>query len=177
MFQLDPVLKKYISVWVNQITYIRKLTSKCLGQGSLFAQNPKSNIVKCTTKCKFSLNCLTLQPGQQSLRISLCRPRLKEQHLRMSLTKVTRHISSTDKGLLDRTWHSSTPRGWGRMSVPPGARTTTTDDRPLINASSRGQKQGWHIPWKLLRHCHLKMSQPLPSQLLWHWVHHFITSL
>lgn len=44
------------------------------------------------------------------------------------------------------------------MSVPPGALLPATENRPLINASSRGQKQGWHMPWKLLRHCHLKMS-------------------
>lgn len=42
--------------------------------------------------------------------------------------------------------------------MPLGALLPAADNRPLINASSRGQKQGWHMPWKLSRHCHLKMS-------------------
>lgn len=44
------------------------------------------------------------------------------------------------------------------MSGPPEALLPAFDNRPLINASSRGQKQGWNMPRKLSGRCHLKMS-------------------
>lgn len=72
----------------------------------------------------------------------------------------------TDKS--SRTAHSLTPggkrekRGRWRLSVPPGGRIPTTDERRRINASSQGWEQGWHMPWKLSGRCHFQMSLSKP---------------